>query len=289
MYVDVLLLVNFLFNLFILTVTSYLSQLVKPFRRLLMGAMLGSLFSLTVIYTVPGILLKLLFSFLMILASFWPFSLPKGLKIWGFFYLVTFLTGGTILAFAYLFQGEVSFFRGALCVADITYLCTVAALAVVLLLVRSSWLTFTETKRTAAWRGKVTIRHKEKEVRLEALIDTGNKLREPVTGMPVIVVYYGEVKSLFEDNIDLEREKIDSARLTERLIEHTAQGIYIIPFVALGGKNGFLPGFRPEEVAVTLGSEEKRWRKGQVIVGLSPEKIPGDGSFEALVNPGLII
>lgn len=81
--------------------------------------------------------------------------------------------------------------------------------------------------------------HQEgKSVELWAKADTGCVLREPFSGLPVIVCQASSVEPLFPDPVIRALHNDETPSL---------EGIRLIPFHSVGG-SGVLPAFRPEKV-----------------------------------------
>ncbi len=101
-YVDILFAVNLFMNFFLLLVTARLAH--QPYKRLrlLAGAALGALFSFVILLPELGILFsiatKVVFSALIVLASFHAASLKRFLKLYACFFTVNFAFAG--IAFA---------------------------------------------------------------------------------------------------------------------------------------------------------------------------------------------
>lgn len=88
-----------------------------------------------------------------------------------------------------------------------------------------------------------------RSARFPALIDTGNRLREPRSGLPVLIA---------------------EARLVRDILPET--GYRTLGFGGLGG-NGRMACFRPD--AVWIGSRRRRRRGPEVWVAVSPTPLPG--------------
>ena len=101
-----------------------------------------------------------------------------------------------------------------------------------------------------AWVVTVIVFHRGKQARFRALIDTGNRLREPMSGLPVLIVEEELLAGL-----DLARERFRS-----------------VPFGGLGG-GGEVRCFRPEMV-MTIQNGRLR-QTADVYVALYPGAIPG--------------
>ncbi len=83
---------------------------------------------------------------------------------------------------------------------------------------------------------RVYVRQPQGEASFEALIDTGNRLREPVSGLPVMIA---------------------EERLLVDVLPADGRGLRHIPFGGLGGC-GFLEAFRPQEVRF---QRDERWQE----------------------------
>lgn len=128
-----------------------------------------------------------------------------------------------------------------------------------------SWWIAQAGKRRKTDIYKVTLRGKDNEIELDALADTGNSLREPVSGRPVSVV---------EEECFL---KLSGARAPEKL--------KAIPYHSVGRENGIMEGYEVPEIIIKGKEEDIRWRK--VIVGISRNKISANGRYQMILHPDL--
>ena len=110
----------------------------------------------------------------------------------------------------------------------------------------------------------VDVRHGPHHLTLTALIDSGNLLRDPVTGLPVIVI---------------------SRRAAQRLVQLPEQGAMAYPFRLLTVRtvNGasMMTVFHPDSVCLLLPTG---WVRVDTLLGVSPEGYDG---FQALVPASL--
>lgn len=118
-----------------------------------------------------------------------------------------------------------------------------------------------ETPRLAT----VDIRHGPHHLTLTALIDSGNLLRDGVTGLPVIVI---------------------SHRAAQRLIQLPTAGKVCYPFRLLTVRTvngtGMMTIFHPDSVCLLLPGG---WVRVETLLGVSPEGYEG---FQALVPASLM-
>jgi len=117
-------------------------------------------------------------------------------------------------------------------------------------------------ERSAVWEVTVCLKFHGETAVFRALIDTGNRLHEPISGLPVLIAEQTLLKKMFTG---------DSARRTR---------YRCVAFGGLGG-DGTIPCFRPDEIYIRRG--EKLIPAPDVWVALYPGRIPG--SNRALAPP----
>lgn len=110
----------------------------------------------------------------------------------------------------------------------------------------------------------------ERTVQLTALRDSGNTLRDPISGEEVFVIGPDAAKRLTGLTAGELRSPL------ETLAKHPIQGLRLIPFHAVGG-GGMLLGLRFDKVV--LGNRER-----SAVVAFSGEEIGEGGGYQALVT-----
>lgn len=116
----------------------------------------------------------------------------------------------------------------------------------------------------------VTISHDRKKVSMVALYDTGNMLRDPLTGEGVVVISPEIARRL----TGLTREQL--ARPLETLTQHRIPGLRLIPYSSIGG-SGFLLGKRFSQV--TVGE-----KTGSAVVAFAIQDIGRGEAYQALTG-----
>ena len=113
------------------------------------------------------------------------------------------------------------------------------------------------------------IRQGDRQLSLTALKDTGNSLRDPITGEEVLVLGYRQAEEL----TGLSREQLEKPM--ETMERNPGRGLRLIPYHAVG-KTGLLLAMRMGEV---------RWdgRKRGCIVAFAPNELGGE-EFQALLG-----
>ena len=119
----------------------------------------------------------------------------------------------------------------------------------------------------------VTIDHNGMKVSLTALVDTGNTLRDPVSGMPVLVVEDAVARQLLQ----LSAEQV--AHPVETLAMARKPGLRLIPYSAVGQQAGLLLGIRADRVQID--GKDVEW-----IIAFAPQRL-GQGQYQALAGGAL--
>ena len=117
-----------------------------------------------------------------------------------------------------------------------------------------------------------------------AIIDTGNFLREPITKSPVIVIEKNELINIVPDCILSNLDKIIIGKDLD--LGEYASKIRIIPFTSLGRENGILLGIKADRVLVEL--EENSINIKNIIIGIYNGILSKTGKYHALIGLDII-
>lgn len=241
LYLDILLSVNLLVNyLLLLSSAKFLGASYRK-GRLLLGAMLGAVFSLVIL--LPGLpyyltaLLKLPMAAAMVVVSYRFSSWRDFWKRLLCLCVSSFLFAGLLLAISYCLRpaglvvrnGAVYLAVSPLLLLGGTVFCYFALSFLYRILGRRT------LQRTTC---TLTLKLGEKERVLLLKIDTGNQLTEPFSGLPVTVVEHDAVSDLLPENFPVS----------------TSVSVRMIPYQTLSGE-GLLPAFRAPECTIVYGSE----------------------------------
>lgn len=291
-YVDMLFLINFLMDFVVLWAAARLAQIRVSLWRLAGGACIGALYS--VIVLLPGLEhlssfeVKFLVSLAMALVAFAPLPWKKFGQTVLYFYLVAFTMGGAVLGFIY-FMATNSIPEG-LGSFPIRYLWLIVALVIAGLLGKYGVAYFRKSLLQDLLKVPVEITIHGRQLKLNGLVDTGNQLVDPVTGVPVIIVEYGVLSSYLPPWL---KEIINAggeanlSKLAEAFPEDGCTPPFrLIPFTTIGKRHGMLLGFRPDEVTVYAG--DKKVRKTDVIIGIYNMRLSPRGTYRALLHPDLV-
>ncbi|MBO5094798.1 MAG: sigma-E processing peptidase SpoIIGA [Lachnospiraceae bacterium] len=262
LYIDAFFLLNFVIDTLLLFLVGKVLGCTATHLRLLFGGAFGAGMAcvLTVVPFLPiwgklfagyGIIsicmLRITFSGLRLQALF-----RAGIVLYGF----AFLLGGLLQ----MLSLQISFFRrhgmtlAAVCAVSICAAGAVASLY-------EKWKRSREDHFVPVrlvWQGR--------ELTVRALVDTGNSLREPISGKPVSIV-------------------------EKRIAEQLFGGVYptvfrAVPFRSIGKGHGILEGYEITELTVTGENEKIKIKKP--VVGLFDGRLSTDAAYQMILHPELL-
>lgn len=250
-YLDVLILLNFLVDLLLILGTNRLSGYPMGIKRAVPAAALGGIYAGACVLPGFGFLGNFLWRLVSLaLMSVLAFGKQQnGLRRGVVFLFLSMALGGIAMGL-----GRGGFWSVVLSAGGVCFLCLIGFRGRV-----------TEQKYIP-----VTIVHNGNRVALTALVDTGNTLRDPVTGRPVLVVDAAVASRL----ISLSFEQL--AHPLETLATAKPQGLRLIPFNAVGQSTGLLLGIRADSVVV-------EGKESDYIVAFAPQNL-GHGQYQALAG-----
>lgn len=295
-YLDIVFLINLTMNIVILYFVGEILSLKPVFRKIFAGALAGGILLVEIIYPqlmfFKSLMFKLLISAAMVIISFNP-GKPRGFfKILGFFYLISFMVGGSVLAVFYLLNMDRSFVKGILALNNISlpwWILPVSS-SVMLLFFRFIWPLLYNILSGDKLLASVRVSFSGRHTSFPALIDTGNDLSDPITDEPVIIVEFEAIKSLFDVGLlnliegVVEGDFGDIGKLS--LDDNEFVKFRLIPYESIGKSHGLMVGFKPDFVEVIY---EKRFIETKdVIIGIHKRHLSSDSTYSALLSPGLL-
>ncbi len=293
-YIDVLFLINFVINYFLLLTTKKICKSTSKSWRVLVGALIGSLYAilmffppLAIYYTIFA---KLLFSLILIAVSFRITKWREFLRTTVIFYIVNFMFAGA--AFALFYFTDIGSHVGAMVSNGVFYfdlplktlfISTGVSYAVILIACK-----IYSAKMTSGKVYDICICYREKSACVSALLDTGNSLSDPVSGKPVIVTEFDSVKALFPSEISslfLKYRNDDSGLLNVVMSTYFKDTPFrLIPFCSLGNQHGMLLAFKADRVVLVQENQELN----EVLIGVYNKKLSKSQEYKALLHPGLV-
>ncbi len=293
-YTDVILLENLIMNYLILWSTARLTRYRYSKVKLVIASLLGAVYA--VLSYFPGysylfsFFMKILFSILIVIVAYTPAYFHLLLKLTGIFYIVTFVFGGAAFGLFYFINGLSLTSNGISFIKDFPVKILAAAIIIACITIKYSWDYVQHRIKRERLIVKVEISFDKKQLCLDALVDTGNALKDPITNAPVMITDYSSMRELLPDDVQKIFEQSgenDLNAIAEIMsISKWATRFRIIPFKSLGRENGMLIGFKPD--VVTISDNDKRIQLNNIIIAIYRKNLSKDGEYNALVHPEMI-
>ncbi len=288
-YLDVLFFVNLIVNYVMLLATGKMTGKPLKTNRAVFASCLGGLYSVCAL-TLPlqpffGFPARVVFGLFMVALSYPEVRGFSFVALAGSFYLCSALVAGT--AMALYMWGKPGLPRYSVIGQEYSG-AQWWTLALALVVVSSSgflWraLNFSGIRRVPLMQVEITF--DGHCIPVTGMVDTGNDLRDPVSGLPVIIVDWDSLKGIMPHEVShffLSAWDLVTARLTESPV---GKRLRLIPYTNVSGNRGILPGFKPD--ALYLTGKHGRLRKDAVI-GVSGKRLSPQGLYQALLHPELV-
>ncbi len=293
-YADVVFIINFIMDTFILFLTSIILK--KRINKLLIffGGLVGSLLYCVLMFYEPISKyynpLTSLFTFLIpLLLVFRPKNIREFLKAFIILNVCAFFIGG--LSTALLFYTNAKNYIGELLsfsVDNFSIKFLIFSCSFTYVAIKISRLIILEKINKKQHIVNVEIKDDNNKISLNALVDTGNTLKEPIENKHVIITEFEVVKELLPNDLKLifyEKNENDLSRITE-ISYDTKNNFRLIPFKSIGNENGFLIGIKVNEVIIY--SENEKYVTNDIYIAIANFKLSNTDSFSALINPEIM-
>ena len=295
LYADLLFLVNFIMNGFVMWVVSKVLRQKRKAGWIVLGSLVMALLYTLLLVIEPLRFLNIALASVVILAAgvmvaFYPNGVKHFLRLMITAYGITFAVGGIGMALFYLTDLPYAIYY---ITADLDGFRRAVSWQMVLVGMVASYVFIKITmkliehhtiKRQLLMGIMVTMN--EKYIYFDALVDTGHSLKEPLSQSPVIVAEYEQVQEFLPEGLrGLFNSKNESnlASVLEGKDGPFYQRIRMIPFTSIGKASGMLIGFRPDNVMV--GTETSRQ---DIVIGIYNDRLTKDGRYQGLVSPDII-
>lgn len=287
-YLDVVFMENVLMNYIIIFATGVVIKAECKKWRILAGSLVGAVYTvvmyLNIIPIYSNFIMKLVLSVVIVYIAFKTKSVKRLVKNLIIFYLVSFIFGGCVFALMYFLQPQMAEIRNGVFVG--AYPLKVALIggfvAFIILQVSFKLVKNKFSKKDMIYDVDIFIN--ENQVKVRALLDTGNLLKDPITGFPVIVVEHKSLSKVLPEKVLDNLDKIlggDIDELTKNeKFNKTISRFRIIPFSSLGKQNGLLLGIKADKICII--SDEKVDMVNDAIIGIYDKSFTKNGAYHAI-------
>lgn len=296
LYADILFLVNFIMNGFVLWTLAKIMRAPQKVRWILAGSGVMTFLYTLIIIIEPFKFFNVVVASVLILAAgvfvaFRPRNVKHFAKLMAASYIISFTVGGLGMALFFLTDLPYAIYFIASdwdgFARTISWQLALGAMVLSYIAIKFALRAaerFTLKKQMLC---NVFISLGENECTFDALVDTGYSLKEPLSQSPVIIAEFQKIRQLLPEQLKIlfdENLESDLTVLLSIREESFYNRIRMIPFSSLGRNNGLLIGFRPDFVRVEGFPDEKP----DVVIGIYNDKLCRDGRYCGLLSPELV-
>lgn len=270
-YADILIVVNTYVNYALLRVSALICRKKVSSFRLALASLFGSAYSFIIF--APSIsefviaFSRIAFAAVIVLVAFKINGKKDFFRLFGCFFLVSFVFAGMMFALQMLFSPGAMLYNNSVVYfnIDALTLAVFTALCYLILKIITRFISFKAPRNTVY---EIEFEICSVIFKESAFLDTGNSLKEPFSSFPVIVCF-DKIKSINKPETTLS----DLANTSEI-------GIRIVPCTSLGGYTA-LKALRPERLHIK--GIETDFTTDEVYIALSQTPIHG-GDYSALLG-----
>lgn len=266
--------------------------------RELAGAFVGVIYVFLLLAFSGNILysffIKFLISLVMVYIAYSIKTVKELVKAIILFYISAFIMGGTIIGEFYFLNQHFTVYNNAFLLQNLNPLFLVTGALISIILVKLSFSFFINYHYSN--RNKIDIRIYENNgcVKLKALIDTGNTLRDPYTNKPVVIIYYKSIQKLLPIELTTILNNISSKEFSWELSEISKlndKKIRVLSYRTLGKENGKLIAIEVDTLETYImgnKGDKKNRQLPNVTVALYERPLCENSDYEAIISPDLL-
>jgi len=277
MYIEYYIIENLLINYIIISCTTILTKKYSSKKRKWIGAFLGTLYSVAYLYPNLEMLFNIAFKFFIMtiitIISFNYKDKKEFIRISLVFYLVNvFICGSSyfIIYFTGMEHIKISFL----------IVCTYISCE----LLKYIYKDIKTLKYIKDIKKTVDINLLGKSFVCEALIDTGNLLKDPLSNNEVVIVKSKRLKGIISDElVEYDYENLDALKIQDiisSLDEKLSSRVRLIPYKHAGSNSSsMILGIKVDYIEVDKN------KICNIIIGLSNFN---DSEYDAILNPNIL-
>jgi len=278
-------------NFIILFATGIINKTKIKYWKLFLASLLGGIYSviayMNILEIYSNLFVKIILSICMVYIAFKSEKIKILFKQLLIFYLTSFTFGGVSFALLYFIKPQDILMKNGVYIG--TYPIKVVLIGGIIgfaILVIAFKVMKGKINRSNMYC-EVKINLFEKSKKVKAVIDTGNFLKDPITGVPVIVVEKEVVRDFVNNDIIDNLDKIISGQIDEKtnMLEYASK-VRLIPFSSLGKKNGLLLGINVDSIEIEFEDITRKIEK--VIIGIYNDTLSSTKKYNALIGLELI-
>ncbi|ASN05846.1 sigma-E processing peptidase SpoIIGA [Virgibacillus necropolis] len=295
-YVDVIWMLNFLFDMMLIMLTLILAKESTSKKRIILGSFVASIIVPISIYFpdsfITSIVGKFMYSLLIILCVCHYRSMYQLFRLLFLFYFVTFTIGGGLIALHFMLDspfgvsanGILTFNKGY---GDpISWIFVVVGFPIIWHFTKRSMDKHAIEKIRYDQLCPITLQINDKSLSTTGYIDSGNQLVDPLTKSPVVICDEPFLKQYFSD------EEWGAIKKACELLDFDAipkkweSRIHIVPFHGVDGKSSYMMAIKPDKIKIQYDQNEIITNK--LLIGIQFSDLTKDQRYHCLLHPQII-
>ena len=266
LYLDVILIENFIVDLFLLIISFNVIRIKVSIKRLILGSVMGSFYTIVMLVKelkfFSGMIFQFLVAFFIVLIAVGIRRWRVAIKSWIIFLFSSFILSGVCY---YLCQKELEYsFVSGTHLNNLSSKNIIISLMIIYILVERILTFIKEKSFISNFIYKIEINIDNKKYVARGFLDTGNELREPITNLPCILVE----RDVFK-NLSMPKDEV-----------------FYINYSAIG-YDGKLIGYKVDSVKIYCDKKDN-FKEIKAIVCPCKEVLNKDREFNALLSRGVI-
>ncbi|UAK17058.1 sigma-E processing peptidase SpoIIGA [Sporolactobacillus terrae] len=294
-YLDAVWALNLFIDACLLKLTALMLKRQMTWLRLWLGALIASTIVL-VLFTPAAFIVehplgKLVYSMLIIFTAFGYRRLSVFMQNLAAFYFTAFAIGGGLFAAHYFFQ-DASFYANSRFLNTMNYGDPISWIFVVLGFPLLWYFAKKRLDQTVVrkWHSstiaQVSIRFFDDWIHAKAMIDSGNKLVDPLTQTPVMFLEKSVCSSCIPEALIQNRQTSEPLQL-ESIPEEWRHRLAWIPYRAVDGSSQLTLAIRPDEVVIYKDNKQMACRKA--LVAFTDHALSSSGDFNSILHPDMLL
>lgn len=275
-YLDVFFMINFFMDLILIYATGKVLKIIKSKIRIILSASAGALYAVIIIiqplnnHFLFMTLSNILAAMLMVRIAYTYVNFISYIKSTVTLLVITFIMSG-IMNYLYYSTSLGTWIRinvmgsGSESVQFRRFLLITFSSYILLSLIRKIYSVFKEKHLLYC---NVQITYLGKTIEARALIDTGNNLKEPISGNDVHIAEYKILKPLLEGD------------------ESAKEKLCVIPYHSIGKNEGILYGIRMDDLKIINEKQEKTISKP--IVAIYKGTLSQNNNYSIILNKNIL-
>ena len=284
-YLDVVLIENIIMNYIILYATGIIYKIKPKNIRLFLSSIIGALYAILAYMEILDEFVELTFKLILSVSMVYIGLKPQNMKILLkqvlLFYLTSFIFGGISFALLYFAKPQDILTNNGTYIGMYPVKVVFLSGIVGFIIIKISFKIIKGKISKKELLCKIKIKILQKTVEATAMIDTGNLLKEPITGTSVIVVEKQVMADVIPESILNNLDNILKGEYSDNLDKFITK-LRAIPFSSLGKANGMLIGIKPDEVLIK--TEQEEIYVSNIVIGIYNARLSKNGLYSALIG-----